>query len=118
MIATMEAILADPDRQRRSAGRSARAWPSGLVLRDVTERPEVIEGGSAELVGTEPTASSPPFAVCIDDPAHHARMSTPAFPYGRGDAGPRIAAVVASLSRAAGRRAPPGQRPPRPAVLA
>jgi UDP-N-acetylglucosamine 2-epimerase (non-hydrolysing) len=118
MIATMMeswAILTDSGGLQEEAPALGRPV---FVLRDVTERPEVIEGGSAELVGTETDRIVAAVRRLHDDPAHHARMSTPAFPYGRGDAGSRIAAVVqAFLERPAAERRLASALPV-PAVLA
>ena len=69
-----------------------------LVLRDVTERPEGIEAGVAELVGTDPDR------ILQRSLAHlHSADSAVASvnPYGDGLAGRRIADVV--LYRLAGR---------------
>jgi len=61
-----------------------------LVLRDVTERPEGIEAGAAELVGTDAdriVARSMHFLSAGERDA-------PANPYGDGKAGERIADIV------------------------
>ncbi|HEX9886075.1 MAG TPA: UDP-N-acetylglucosamine 2-epimerase (non-hydrolyzing) [Longimicrobiales bacterium] len=64
-----------------------------LVLREVTERPEGIEAGVAELVGTDPD-------LILARARHHlarGRASTPpANPYGDGRAGERVADIVLS----------------------
>lgn len=71
-----------------------------LVLRDVTERQESIACGAARLVGLDPDRIVAEAARLLDDPAAHAAMARPAFPFGRGDAARRIvAAVVAWWSR-------------------
>ncbi len=76
-----------------------------LVLREVTERPEVVETGNAELVGTDPDRICSSVAALLADPARHRRMSRPAFPYGRGDAAERTAeAITRFLQR------PPAER--------
>lgn len=61
-----------------------------LVLRDVTERPEGIETGAAELVGTGPEALVASVRRLVDDPARHARMSQAPNPYGDGMAAETI----------------------------
>lgn len=69
-----------------------------LVLRDVTERPEA--GANVALVGTDPNAIVAAVRDLLSDPARYARMATPAFPFGDGKAGPRIAdAIVDWLER-------------------
>ncbi|XHS00021.1 UDP-N-acetyl glucosamine 2-epimerase [Sphingomonas sp. DBB INV C78] len=61
-----------------------------LVLRDNTERPEVFASGNARLVGTDSERIFAAATLLLDDPAAHAAMSVPAFPYGQGDAAERI----------------------------
>lgn len=65
-----------------------------LVLRDVTERVEAVANGSAELVGTDPKNIVAAVERLVADPARYARTATPSFPYGGGDAAPRIARVI------------------------
>lgn len=61
-----------------------------LVLRDVTERPEGIASGNQRLVGTDTDRIVAEAARLLDDPAAHAAMARPAFPFGRGDAALKI----------------------------
>ncbi len=63
-----------------------------LVLREVTERPEAIEVGMAQLVGTDPDRIIPAVLGAIDCPRQN-RSS----PYGDGLAGQRIAAALQGL---------------------
>jgi UDP-N-acetylglucosamine 2-epimerase len=65
-----------------------------LVLRNVTERPEALGSASLELVGTDPTAIFTAAASLLADPERLARLSVPNFPFGDGQAAPRIAALV------------------------
>lgn len=65
-----------------------------LVLRTVTERPEVIESGNAMLVGTDPARVVEETLRLLRDDEMHARMSRPAFPFGTGGAAARIADSV------------------------
>ncbi|NKC32249.1 non-hydrolyzing UDP-N-acetylglucosamine 2-epimerase [Falsiroseomonas selenitidurans] len=65
-----------------------------LVLREVTERPEVVEAGAALLVGTAAPAILAAANRLLDDPALLARMSRPVFPYGDGRAAGRIADAI------------------------
>jgi UDP-N-acetylglucosamine 2-epimerase (non-hydrolysing) len=67
-----------------------------LVLRDKTERPEVIALGTARLVGTEPDRILAEAGRLLADPAAHAAMARPAFPYGDGRAAPRIVDAIAA----------------------
>ena len=65
-----------------------------LVLRDKTERPEAIATGNMILVGTDKARIVGETRRLLGDPAALAAMARPAFPYGDGKAGPRIAAIV------------------------
>jgi UDP-N-acetylglucosamine 2-epimerase (non-hydrolysing) len=61
------------------------------VLRNVTERPEGIEAGAAELVGTDrQRIVERSVAVLARDREHGSRPN----PYGDGRAGERIADIV------------------------
>lgn len=62
-----------------------------LVLREVTERPEGIEAGVAELVGTDRSLILERARAAL---ARSAGDSSPANPYGDGFAGARIADIV------------------------
>lgn len=68
-----------------------------LILRNSTERPEAIDTGNAILVGTNPDRVAAESLRLLGDPVAHARMSVPAFPYGRPGAGDRIAAAVSAF---------------------
>lgn len=61
-----------------------------LVLRDVTERPEGIATGNLLLVGTNTDRIVAEAGRLLDDPALHAAMAQPTFPFGRGDASVKI----------------------------
>jgi UDP-N-acetylglucosamine 2-epimerase len=76
-----------------------------LVMRDVTERPEAIASGAAELVGTLPRRLRDAVDRLLDDPAEYARRSRPVFPYGDGTACARIADIL--QARFAAQHAPP-----------
>jgi UDP-N-acetylglucosamine 2-epimerase (non-hydrolysing) len=62
-----------------------------LVLREVTERPEAVELGVAELVGTDSAALVEATRRLLTDPARYARMAAGGSPYGDGYAAQRIA---------------------------
>jgi UDP-N-acetylglucosamine 2-epimerase (non-hydrolysing) len=61
-----------------------------LVLRRVTERPEAVEIGVAELVGTETDTIMRACNRLLTDSAHYARMARVVYPYGDGLAAGRI----------------------------
>jgi UDP-N-acetylglucosamine 2-epimerase (non-hydrolysing) len=65
-----------------------------LVLRDRTERPEAIATGNMRLVGTGAGRIIAEVEALLADPVALAAMARPAFPYGDGQAAPRIAAHV------------------------
>ncbi|KAF1029729.1 MAG: UDP-N-acetylglucosamine 2-epimerase [Pseudomonas sp.] len=61
-----------------------------LVLRDVTERPSVLEGGTVLLVGTDADRIVEKASLLFDDPVTFERMSRVHTPYGDGHASERI----------------------------
>jgi UDP-N-acetylglucosamine 2-epimerase (non-hydrolysing) len=65
-----------------------------LILREETERPEVIESGNARLVGSNIHHIVIEAARLINDPLHRERMSRPSFPYGKGDAAVKIVDAI------------------------
>jgi UDP-N-acetylglucosamine 2-epimerase (non-hydrolysing) len=65
-----------------------------LVLRDVTERPEGVELGVAQLVGTDRAEIVEAARSLIRDDAKYLTMSSPKNPYGDGRAAERIADVL------------------------
>ncbi|MEM9029860.1 MAG: UDP-N-acetylglucosamine 2-epimerase (non-hydrolyzing) [Pseudomonadota bacterium] len=65
-----------------------------LVMRDVTERPEALATGVAQLVGTNPDTMSARVHQLLDDREEYARRSRAVFPYGRGDASVKIASII------------------------
>ena len=66
-----------------------------LVLREVTERPEAIEAGTARLVGTDPARILTETARLLDDGAAHAAMARSHNPFGDGRAAARIRDALA-----------------------
>jgi UDP-N-acetylglucosamine 2-epimerase (hydrolysing) len=66
-----------------------------LVLREVTERPELLEAGGGLLVGTNPERIEAEAARLLDDAAHRAAMGRPRALFGDGRAAVRIAARLA-----------------------
>jgi UDP-N-acetylglucosamine 2-epimerase (non-hydrolysing) len=73
-----------------------------LVLRDVTERPEVVEVGVARLVGTDRGRVFDALAELHKDAAAYERMARPVFPYGDGQAAKRILSSIQQFIRATG----------------
>ena len=65
-----------------------------LVLRDRTERVEALASGSVELVGTRPERIFAAVARLLAEPELYAQMARPRFPFGDGQAAPRIAEIV------------------------
>jgi UDP-N-acetylglucosamine 2-epimerase (non-hydrolysing) len=65
-----------------------------LVLRDVTERPETIDLGVAQLVGTEPENVIGAVRQLLTDAASYSSMASGATPYGDGYAAQRIASAL------------------------
>ena len=61
-----------------------------LVTRDTTERPEAVEAGTVELVGTSTERLVERATRLLDDPAAYAAMSFAHNPYGDGRAAARI----------------------------
>ena len=65
-----------------------------LVLREVTERPEAIEAGTAQLAGTAYAGVKAALDRLLDDPAAYAAMAHAANPYGDGKAAGRIVEAI------------------------
>ena len=68
-----------------------------LVLREVTERPEGVAAGFAELVGTDDDRITGAARRLLGDAGARARLEQRGNPYGDGRAGERIADIVASV---------------------
>jgi UDP-N-acetylglucosamine 2-epimerase (non-hydrolysing) len=71
-----------------------------LVLRETTERPEVVESGWGKVVGTDPERLLAEARRLRDDPAARAQMTSGPNPFGDGHSGERIARLL--LERATG----------------
>ncbi|KIL37987.1 UDP-N-acetylglucosamine 2-epimerase [Gordoniibacillus kamchatkensis] len=67
-----------------------------LVLRDTTERPEGIEAGTLELVGTDEQRVFERAKALLTDRALYERMSGAVNPYGDGHASERIVQAILS----------------------
>jgi UDP-N-acetylglucosamine 2-epimerase (non-hydrolysing) len=71
-----------------------------LVLREVTERPEVIEVGAGKIVGTDAKRIVQEAARLLSDPAAYRAMSSAENPFGDGHAAERIVQILANALRA------------------
>ncbi len=65
-----------------------------LVLREVTERPEAVQAGTARVVGTQAEHILAQANTLLDDPVAYAAMSQVANPFGDGQAAWRIAEAL------------------------
>lgn len=65
-----------------------------LLLRDETERQELVASANVRLVGSDTALIVAEAQRLLGDPAHHAQMSVPSFPYGRGDAAVKIITLI------------------------
>jgi UDP-N-acetylglucosamine 2-epimerase (non-hydrolysing) len=68
-----------------------------LVLRGLTERPEAVEQGSAQVTGTDPAIVVSAAQRLLDDPVAYRSMVAPANPFGDGLAATRIVQSVAEV---------------------
>ncbi|MEO1746398.1 MAG: UDP-N-acetylglucosamine 2-epimerase, partial [Pseudomonadota bacterium] len=62
--------------------------------RETTERPEAVDAGTVELVGSDREAIVAAVSTLLDDAEKHARMSGAHNPYGDGLAAGRIVTAV------------------------
>ena len=84
-----------------------------LVLRANTERPEALEAGVARLVGGDPARLARELEALHADDAWIRGVSHIENPFGRGDAGPRIAEAIARFFATDGRAEVPLEVRPR-----
>jgi UDP-N-acetylglucosamine 2-epimerase (non-hydrolysing) len=68
-----------------------------LVMREVTERPEALAGGTVKLIGTNPELMRREVDALLDDPDAYAARARPVFPYGDGTAARRIVDAIEGL---------------------
>lgn len=66
-----------------------------LVMRDTTERPEAVEAGTVELVGTDENRIVATVDRLLTDQAAYAAMANAVNPYGDGRAAERVVAALA-----------------------
>jgi UDP-N-acetylglucosamine 2-epimerase (non-hydrolysing) len=70
-----------------------------LVMRDKTERPEVVEAGTVKLVGADEEAIVRGAVQLLENPKMYEKMSRVHNPYGDGCASTRIADAIYSFYR-------------------
>jgi UDP-N-acetylglucosamine 2-epimerase (non-hydrolysing) len=70
-----------------------------LILRTVTERPEVVDAGFGRLVGTDPDVVVAAATQLLSDDATYRRMVSGANPFGDGRASERIVTIIAERFR-------------------
>jgi len=68
-----------------------------LVMREVTERPEAVEAGTAKLVGTRTEKIVNEAQKLLDDPEEYRRRASIKNPYGDGKAAQRIVEILSQL---------------------
>jgi UDP-N-acetylglucosamine 2-epimerase len=74
-----------------------------LVLREVTERPEAVEAGTARVVGTDPQRILAETGCLLDDEKAYQAMARAVNPYGDGHAAERIVEALLGCARFPGR---------------
>jgi UDP-N-acetylglucosamine 2-epimerase (non-hydrolysing) len=65
-----------------------------LVMRETTERPEAVTGGTAKLIGTNSDRITTAVSELLENPAAYAKMSNAINPFGDGHAAERILAAI------------------------
>ena len=85
-----------------------------LVLRETTERPEVIEVGAGQLVGTDTDRIVTEASRLLTDRSAYDRMIHVKNPFGDGHAAERIVQVLAARYGGAAGGAPTGPAPVKP----
>ena len=70
-----------------------------LVMREITERPEAVEAGTALVVGADRARIIEQAGRLLDDPVHYDEMSQRHNPYGDGHACQRIAEALERYAR-------------------
>lgn len=88
-----------------------------LILRTVTERPEVVLAGFGRLVGTETHDVVGNALELLDDPAVVDGMTSGENPFGDGQAAERIAGILWERLSSGRRFATPEPRPPVPLAV-
>jgi len=70
-----------------------------LVMRDLTERPEGVEAGTVNLIGTDTERIIAETRRLLDDPRAYALMAHAVNPYGDGHAAPRIVQALLNFKQ-------------------
>ncbi len=70
-----------------------------LVMREITDRPEAVEAGTALVVGADRARIVEQAGRLLDDPAHYDEMSKRHNPFGDGHACQRIAEALEQYAR-------------------
>ena len=65
-----------------------------LVMRETTERPEAVDAGGVELVGTSKSRIVSQLSLLLDDPNEYKRRQIDVNPYGDGRAAERIVQLM------------------------
>ena len=78
-----------------------------LVMRDTTERPEALKGGTVKLVGADPDVIFSETARLLDDPCHYQSMARVQNPYGDGTATRQIIDAIWSYFQASSQQEQP-----------
>ena len=68
-----------------------------LVMRENTERPEAVEAGTVELIGTDEERIVSSVRALFDDSEHYASMANAVNPYGDGQAAARSIAAIEQM---------------------
>lgn len=71
-----------------------------LVMRNTTERPEAVEGGTVRLVETNTEKIIEETLLLLDNPTIYQQMARAQNPYGDGKASERIVSIYQSLGKA------------------
>ena len=66
-----------------------------LVLREVTERPEVVEVGAGLVIGVDTERIVQEVSALLNDEEQYQRMSSAENPFGDGHAAERIVKILA-----------------------
>jgi UDP-N-acetylglucosamine 2-epimerase (non-hydrolysing) len=69
-----------------------------LVMREVTERPEAVEAGTAKLVGTQIENIIMETQKLLDHPEEYGRMANIKNPYGDGKSAERIVQILSQIN--------------------
>ena len=67
-----------------------------LVTRKVTERPEVLKGGTVQIIGSDSRKIIAAAKRILTDPSIYRRLHRPRFPFGRGDTSEKIVRALRS----------------------